>query len=156
MGVERLFLPCQTTHFDAYRAGLVVREVVPDGSQEAIIRVADSCRHGWSGPRKTDGLLAELRSRPGREVMTWLAFQSDRPVGLAAVVAAGPPDAARYSIAWLLVSDECRRRGVGRALVAAAMARARERAAAEVWVETRHDWPDATAFWMALGFRPPA
>jgi GNAT superfamily N-acetyltransferase len=108
------------------------------------------------GRRSPAGLLAELHSRPGREVTSWLAFDSDRPVGFAAAVVAGACGVVRHSIAWLLVSDDRRRHGVGRALVAAAVTRARERGAAEVWVETRSDWIDAVAFWRAVGFRAPA
>jgi len=156
MGVIRLVLRFGSGQESLLGGGAVAREVCPRVSAETITHVIKSCHASWMGPRSPAGLLAELHSRSGREVTSWLAFDSDRPVGFAAAVVAGARGVARHSIAWLLVSDDRRRRGVGRALVAAAVTRARERGAAEVWVETRSDWIDAVAFWRAVGFRDPA
>jgi len=111
------------------------------------------------------GLLAELTGRPGRSVSAWLAWPTalgaddplDRthagcPLGLVALVEAGSTPTLRFSIAWLLVHPRARRRGVGRALVARAVAHAQSRAATVVFAETRSSWPAATAFWRAVGF----
>jgi len=113
---------------------------------------------GGPGPRPGRGLLDGLTSRPGREVTAWLAWDGEgagRPIGLVALIAAGPAGRVRHSIGWLLVDPDHRRRGVGAALVQAAIDEAARVHATEVWVETHAAWPAATAFWQRLGFTPP-
>jgi ribosomal protein S18 acetylase RimI-like enzyme len=103
-------------------------------------------------------MLAELASRPGREVEAWLAIApapdavGDLVAGLVSLVASQAATGIRHSIGWLLVHPAARRRGVGRALVAHACRRAADLAAAKVWVECRSDWAEAMAFWRAVGF----
>lgn len=84
----------------------------------------------------------------------WLAHDGGSPVAVAAHVEGGRGPIPRHSLAWLLVSPTSRRRGFGRALVGAVLAHARQRGAAEVWVETHADWAGAIAFWNAVGFEP--
>ena len=68
------------------------------------------------------------------------------------LVEAGREGSRRWSIGWLLVVPEARRRGVGRLLVATAVEAAAADGAREVWAETDTRWPAATAFWHRLGF----
>lgn len=106
------------------------------------------------------GLLAELASRPNRRVDAWLAVSAadQRPLGLVSLVNSRGSDraAARYSLGWLLVHPEFRRRGVGRQLAAHACRRAWMLGAGEVWVETRADWTATMGFWAAQGFARPS
>ncbi|MFN7811183.1 MAG: GNAT family N-acetyltransferase [Planctomycetia bacterium] len=108
------------------------------------------------------GLMAELRGRPDRQVSCWLAWAispagktgTAGPSGLVTLVESrGRTGAARFSISWLIVRPDARRQGLGRALVAAAVSRARSAGADVVWTETSRDWP-AAEFWRAVGFVP--
>lgn len=120
----------------------------------AVKEAIEICQGLESPEHPLKGLRAELESRPGRAVTWWLAHLGDRPVGLAALVAADAFQGRRHSIAWLLVSPPARRLGIGRALVATALECALADGAKAIWVETRSDWAPAVAFWAAVGFRP--
>ena len=136
------------------RSGVGVRPVCPTSDVNSISRLVE-VGHGGDGPRPTvGGLLAEIVGRPGRSVAAWLATVDGNPAGLVALVAADVGPATRHSIAWLFVAERSRRRGVGRTLVATAIGAAVAAGAREVWAETRADWPTASAFWAAVGFRP--
>lgn len=155
MSVRRLvFRWSDDATADRAAADVTVRRACGRDDAAAIAALVEAVRESGFPVTNPAGLLADLTSRPGREVRVWVAERDDTIVGLVATVAAGtnPP---RHSIAWLLVSPACRRRRVGSALVAAALAEARARGAREVWVETRADWAAAEALWRALGFRPP-
>jgi GNAT superfamily N-acetyltransferase len=60
----------------------------------------------------------------------------------------------RGEIAWLYVREEARRRGVGRALAAAALDWLGEHGAKRVEVQVGRDNPGGRTFWNALGFAP--
>ena len=51
------------------------------------------------------------------------------------------------------VSPQWRRRGVGRALVAALLEATRARGLTRVWMETNDDWSDAIGLYRQCGFR---
>jgi ribosomal protein S18 acetylase RimI-like enzyme len=51
------------------------------------------------------------------------------------------------------VGSPCRRRGVGRALVAALLEAARMRERSWVWMETTDDWRDAIGLYQSCGFQ---
>jgi ribosomal protein S18 acetylase RimI-like enzyme len=82
---------------------------------------------------------------PGAALAGYLSARVERAPGLVA-------ERARAEIHELAVAPERRREGVGRALVAAALAWAAQRgvARAEVRVAVRN--ADGQAFWRALGF----
>jgi GNAT superfamily N-acetyltransferase len=101
------------------------------------------------------GMTAEMQSRPGREVVAWLARPEVSaevpagPAGLVSLVAAGGSNLPRWSISWLLVNPAWRRQRIGMSLVATAMQFAGARGASVVYVETLALWPAAAAFWGA-------
>ena len=154
MGVVRLVLPLSEGNpATSSLPGTIIRQVEPSLETNAIAELTEIIREHGAWPSAA-GFQAEFASRPGREVIVWLAESGGGPAGLVALVLARHAAGVRASVAWLLVAPAVRRRGVGRALVAAAVQAARDRAADEVWVETRSDWDDAAGFWQAVGFRP--
>lgn len=135
-------------------AEVVIRRAELPKDASSITEMAENAHDVGAARIAAAGFLAELTSRPQRAVDAWLAFTGGLAVGLVASVTAGDPATARHSIAWLLVASHARRRGVGTALVATAVADACLRGAREIWAETRSDWPGAVAFWAAIGFEP--
>jgi GNAT superfamily N-acetyltransferase len=120
------------------------------------------------------GLLCELASRENRDIIAWFARDltliKDRVddgirgsrvklsrlecavecEAIGVVALAQTPTG--WSIPWLLVHPDARRRGVGRMLVNTAVTHARSQGAVAVTAETLAAWGNATAFWPAVGF----
>jgi ribosomal protein S18 acetylase RimI-like enzyme len=139
--------------------GLGLRAVSADRDARDIARLSDAVAGDATvpaapGPRG-GGLLADLASRPGREVEAWLTIMpasDERAVGLISLVRSRSATGVRHSIGWILVHPAARRQGIARALVAQACRRAAKLAAEAVWIECRSDWAEAMAFWRAVGF----
>lgn len=162
IAVRRLVLRRFTGVGGAAAAPHVIRRYVAGVDDAAVTGLAACIAEASAGPGprpRTAGLLVELRGRPGRSVRGWLAWPREANFG-GGVDAAGlvtlvesrdDGDAARWSIGWLLVRPEARRRGLGRALVTTAVGHARAAGAEAVWAETSAAW-SAAAFWRAVGF----
>lgn len=132
-------------------SGVMVSRLEMPRDRSAVVSLAEEARAGtvsFSAP----GLLAELESREGREVIAWLAWQSatlgPRPVGVVMLA----KTAGGLSIPWLLVDPDVRRQGVARSLVNEAVRHARGLGAASITAETLDSWPEALGFWPAVGF----
>jgi len=137
-----------------------------DADRQALMTLATQCRSvDPAGHFAPAGLLAEVNGRPGRSVYAWLAWPlgavpraaaadcvGSSPLGFVALVAAGTAQPPRFSIAWLLVHPDARRRGVATALVAHAVAHAESLGATGVFAETLSSWPAAVGFWRSIGF----
>lgn len=169
MPIDRFVMPIDSLGAALAARGaptlLEINAVESARDRAAVAALAESCR-GQDGPSmqvSATGLAGELVSRPGREVHGWLAWSTetiagaektrDCPLGLVTLVAASPPSggsARRFSIGWLVVHPEARRRGVAGALVNHAVQHARACGASAIFADTRADWPAAVAFWQAL------
>lgn len=134
----------------------IVRPADTPADAAAIRQVVETCQFHDGTRRSPAGLVPELTGRPGRSVRRWLALAGGDACGLVAVVVTGEAIRRRHSIAWLLVSDHARRRGVGRALVVTAAEAARQDGARELWVQTRSEWQAADSFWRSVGFHEPS
>jgi GNAT superfamily N-acetyltransferase len=136
-----------------------VRPFDPEVDAAAVFALADACRAGAGQDEAAfapAGIAAELVSRPGRRVDAWLAWPQEepsQPLGLVAVVEAGDREPRRFSIAWLFVDPQARRRGIATALVAHALAAAHARGAARLAAETHGAWPAASSFWRSIASR---
>ncbi len=80
---------------------------------------------------------------------TLVAAQGDRLVGTGTVF---PVDHRTAEIKRMSVAPDCRRSGVGRALVAALVAEARHRDVDHVVLETSAHWDAVVAFYLSCGF----
>lgn len=100
-------------------------------------------------------LVEALLGDPDAGLWVW----DERPAGIIGFCAArcrrapaATAERARVEITELAVAEAKRRRGIGRALVAAALAWARAAGVARVEVRVAARNPAGQAFWRALGF----
>ena len=133
--------------------GFTIRPLEPEADRADAVAVVAALAEA-AVPLRPAGVLADLQSRPGRSVRAWIAESTAAgdALGFASLVTVGREP--RWSIGWLLVRPDARLRGIGRALVTRALHDARAAGAREVWVETGARWPEAIAFWRAVGFGP--
>jgi GNAT superfamily N-acetyltransferase len=139
-----------------------VRPVVAgdESGRSAVTLLARECAtFGAGGSLAPAGLWWELQGRPGRVVHAWLAAPAPDaamprpcPAGLVSLVVSAAGGRRRFSIAWLLVHPLARRGGLGSGLVGIAVMHARSLGAETVHADTLTSWPEAVAFWHAVGF----
>ncbi len=163
MTVARLVcrLPAPGSGFSCPAGGLVLPWDARRDA-EALAELATVTAGSWPGrgAPSAPGLAGEFSTRPGRLVDAWVAREAvlgvpvDPLQGVVSLVTATSAAGIRFSIGWLLVRPDCRRRGIGRALVSTAVAHARGQGSQAVWVETLPTWPEAAAFWRTMGFEP--
>lgn len=144
-----------TGQADGFRAdpatATAITSVVMPRDRAAVASLAEEAREGTVS-FSSRGLVAELESREGRRIAAWLAWQpatlGPRPVGVVMLA----ETEHGVSIPWLLVDPDVRRQGVARALVGVAVAHARSLRASSITAESLASWPEACAFWPAVGF----
>jgi ribosomal-protein-alanine N-acetyltransferase len=103
---------------------------------------------GSAGPAWDEAAFAALLAQPGRRAL--VASEGGEPVGLLLLGLA----ADEAEILALAVLPAARRRGIGRALVAAACSRAAARGAQRLLLEVAEGNAAARALYGALGFVP--
>jgi GNAT superfamily N-acetyltransferase len=118
-----------------------------------VIRVAEHC-----GPRADLRPLFELAEDSSRELDAYLdagrvlvAWEGDKPLGHLQVTEAN--DAAELEIKNMAVAEPHQGRGVGRVLVEAAIALAREEGRSRLVVATAAAATGQLRFYQRLGFR---
>lgn len=85
---------------------------------------------------------------PGGEIL--MAEAGDRPVGCVALMAMGGD---RFELAKMAVDDGAQGLGIGRALMDAAIAWARERGAKQLYLESNTRLTPALTLYRSVGFR---
>jgi putative acetyltransferase len=84
---------------------------------------------------------------PGGEIV--IALLGDRIVGCCALLAMGD---GGFELGKMAVSEECRGRGIGKAMLAHAIGRARELGARRLYLETNTKLPNAIHLYESHGF----
>lgn len=141
---------------DGRAAAIDVRPFDPAADAVALRSLVEACQTAATRtepPFAPAGIAAELVSRRGRQVHALLAWSRVEPcpaVGIVALVEAGEREPRRFSIAWLLVHPQARRRGIATALVRHALDAARSRGAHTVAAETLRPWRSAALFWRTI------
>jgi ribosomal-protein-alanine acetyltransferase len=100
----------------------------------------------WS----SESMLGELASVHSYYLVAFEVGSPDRIDGYAGLLA--PRRAQQADIQSVAVVESARRRGLGRTLVRALVAEARDRGAREVFLEVRADNPGAESLYDSLGF----
>ncbi|HWC35127.1 MAG TPA: GNAT family N-acetyltransferase [Mycobacteriales bacterium] len=147
------------------RSQVLTRVATVDDIQ-VLLDLWDELRHvGGRGERVNNPVsLVQVRDRltqvltnPSYRVV--LACLEDVPAGMVVLQATRPDpftDARVVNIAQLVVSNQARHKGIGRALVAAAADFATERRLDQVSISVYPSLRDASRFFARLGFAPAA
>ncbi len=124
-------------------------EVAPADQAVAVTTVVAACRGtgGFGDSLSAAGLARHLTATDGRRSRVWACHADGVAVGVAGLLTVRARAHDRWSIPFLVVAPDVRGRGVGRALVRAALAHAAAEGAETVAIETLAAWPSATAFW---------
>jgi GNAT superfamily N-acetyltransferase len=145
--------------------GVRIEEVAVDDERARAMRaLLDAELHARYGPVEagepaevTDARREALRVHPDDVVATWLALDDagDQPLGHVMLRRLPREEgAAEWELKRLIVTDAARRRGVGRALTAAVLERARAGGARRVILQTGAPQPESIALYTAAGFTP--
>lgn len=129
---------------------MIRRATAADAGAAASIIAAALADYGL--PFEPDGRDADVRSFGGRDDHAdFIAELGGAPVGVASVGPHGDPGVAWISKVFVL--REARRHGLGRALLHAAHAAARDRGYTRVGLRTRVVFREAIALYEAEGYR---
>jgi ribosomal protein S18 acetylase RimI-like enzyme len=139
---------------------VVLANLDDEAHQAAIVAMLDMyCRDefGDGQPLSTaarERLIPGLQKHGGARV--FLAYEADRPVGLAICLLGFSTfrGLAVLNIHYIAVDPSFRGRGVGRELLAAVEAHARELGCGKVTLEVRSDNARAMAAYRRAGFQP--
>lgn len=145
------------------RAQVTVRDAGP-GDLAAVVALAGSFRDVLTGPRRAgtsaratpQERYADALADPGRRLVLAVDGE-DQALGMALLTPAPVTsllDAPALHVTHLVVADRHRRRGAGRALLAAAAARAEELGLEQVVVSVAPGSREANRFYARLGFAP--
>jgi len=108
-------------------------------------------RYFWLEPADLDVLWqpqSAILDTGGRILM---AARNGVCIGCCALIAMGPGE---YELAKMAVTPNERRHGIGRRLIAAAIALAERMGATRLYLETNHTLTGAIALYESMGFRP--
>ncbi|MFL6127592.1 MAG: GNAT family N-acetyltransferase [Mycobacteriales bacterium] len=147
------------------RSGVRVRLATPDDLEELVTLAGEApevgpVRSRAVGRRGPDGIrarCARLLEDPDHRVLLAVDETGGELMGAAVVsqdTAAGLLDPPSVYVSALLVSSVCRKRGAGRALVAAAAGYAEELGVDSVVVGVTPTGREANRFFARLGFAP--
>lgn len=147
------------------RSGVRVRLATPDDLEALVVLAGEAhevgpVRSRAVGRRGPDGIRARcerLLADPDHRVLLAVDEAGDQVMGAAVVgqdTVAGLLDPPSVYVSALLVSSACRKRGAGRALVAAAAGYAEEVGVDSVVVGVTPTGRDANRFFARLGFAP--
>lgn len=114
---------------------------------EGLTPVYNPFTEDWSPERRREKAKEILSGR----FITHLAFEDGRVVG--EIMLVPEPDNGRLIIDSFHVSGECRRRGIGRALLSAAENTAREKGAKALYASACSA-EETINFYLAMGFAP--
>jgi len=128
-----------------------IRPFAPSDQAAARALILEGLREhwGWLNPDLNPDLDNITASYIARGHVFLVATIGHAIAGAGALRIAG----ATGQIVRVSVDLQWRRRGVGRALVAALLDSARERGLTRVWMETNDDWDDAIGLYQRCGFR---
>jgi ribosomal protein S18 acetylase RimI-like enzyme len=142
------------------RSQVVVRDAGPV-DMPALVGFGEALRNAGALPRRSarlplTDLYRELLDDPERRVVLAVG-EADEPLGMAIFVRAPVTallDVPALHVTHVVVSDRHRRRGAGRALVAAAAAHADDLGLDQVVVSVTPGDREANRFYARLGFAP--
>jgi GNAT superfamily N-acetyltransferase len=128
-----------------------IRPFAPADQAAARALILDGLREhwGWLDPTLNPDLddITASYIAPGHVFL--VATIGPAIAGTGALKIAG----AAGQIVRMSVGLPWRRRGIGRAVMVALLANARERGLSRVWMETNDDWGDALGLYQRCGFR---
>ncbi|MFP7762147.1 ribosomal protein S18-alanine N-acetyltransferase [Marisediminicola sp. LYQ85] len=119
-----------------------------EGDLDAIMLLEESIFSTDAWSRAT--MRAEVANAQGYYLVAFRPESPDRVDGYSGLFA--PRRAPQADVNTIAVAPAARRRGLGRVLMLAMLAEARERGAHEVLLEVRADNPSAQALYRDLGF----